>query len=883
MGLLNKSGIGNGSTIESLHVTNIYDALNGTGSYQVVATGSFTGTFDGTFTGTATTSSYAISSSQSVLSATSISASQALISNTASYVTTLTQQVDVSGSLRLQKTNRPTPESTSTYLYVSNSADLGDQNEYDLYYTHNGYDFNMGWYESKIDTGIKWGGVVTTSGSTIYVTPGCGIIANHNAITTANGNTEITTVNWGAITASATYLTTSQVSYLLIDQNGSLLQHTSPFTPQEYNEKFPLGYIFSLTTSSISSYSDARVTTYGNDEQQYQFIRSFGPLKIKGYDITAQTSSLKLSIAGGRTYRVGGFYSQNPDEPSIYDSSTVATGSLIRIYRDPAAVGSFKTALSSSGVPFQDIDPTKWDDGTGTLASVGASEWTIQRLFQGPVTGLTYVYYGQNKYASLDAAVQNLATDSFTEADTSIIALPFIGYVVCKGDTTDLTNTTNNRIINAGLFRNTAGSSGGGGASATNLDSLSDVAITSAANGQTIIYDAGNWINKNIFPYTGSANITGSANVTGSITLNSPATYASRIHVSNTPVPSGSLDAAVNNAVIDYGRDGNEGLILQYGGGTYNDQGGIKITPYGVALFGSGDEDLIRVVNEDSGYSVFKIDNTSKVAISDTHLGSRTLTASLSIYNTTANDPSFAVYDTGNGTISPFIVDGDGRVGIGKLNPSASLDISGSGLITGSLRVTSGITGSLFGTSSFAITASHAITASYIAASSLTQNINITGSLVVSGSVSQTNNAIIVSMPSASASQLYGVAVFKYKQFTYNADQAKIYEDDYIRLSYDTSGSDPEVYVLQNPAAGRMQCITFSTKFPGNTVAIDGITSLALTDLWPNGIGSDEVLTSYITAGLDPIYPYYLVTWYRTNTTYGGNISVVVHRYSTNL
>lgn len=750
MGLLNKSGIGTGATIESLHVTNIYDALNGTGSYQVVATGSFTGTFDGTFTGTATTSSYAISSSQSVLSATSISASRALISNTASYVTTLTQEVDISGSIRLQKTNRPTPESTSTYLYVSNSADLGDGNEYDLYYTHNGYDFNMGWYESKIDTGIKWGGVVTTSGSTIYVTPGCGIITNHNAITTANGNTEITTVNWGAITASATYLTTSQVSYLLIDQNGSLLQHTSPFTPQEYNEKFPLGYIFSLTTSSISNYADARVTTYGNDEQQYQFIRSFGPLKIKGYDITAQASSLKLSIAGGRTYRAGGFYSQNPDEPSIYDSSTVATGSLIRIYRDPAAVGSFKAALSSSGVPFLDIDPTKWDDGTGTLASVGASEWTIQRLFQGPVNGLTYVYYGQNKYASLDAAVQNLATDSFAEADTSIIAFPFIGYVICKGDTTDLTNTTNNRIINAGLFRNTAGSSGGGGASATNLDSLSDVAITSAANGQTIIYDAGNWINKNIFPYTGSAIISGSLTVNGS----------------------------------------------------------ISASAFTGSLFG-----------------------TARTA-------SYVVTAQTASFVTTAQTASYVLNAV-----------------------SASRSI----------------------TSSFAITASHAITSSYIAASSLTQNISITGSLIVSGSGLQTNNAIIVSMPSASASQQYGVAVFKYKQFTYNADQAKIYEDDYIRLSYDTSGSDPEVYVLQNPATGRMQCVTFSTKFPGNTVAIDGITSLSLTDIWPNGIGSDEVLTSYITAGLDPTYPYYIVTWYRTNTTYGGNISVVVHRYSTNV
>lgn len=59
MALLNKSGIINGNTILPAHVTNVYDALNGTGSYDVVATGSFTGSFVGNLTGTATFSNTA--------------------------------------------------------------------------------------------------------------------------------------------------------------------------------------------------------------------------------------------------------------------------------------------------------------------------------------------------------------------------------------------------------------------------------------------------------------------------------------------------------------------------------------------------------------------------------------------------------------------------------------------------------------------------------------------------------------------------------------------------------------------------------------------------------------------------------------------------------
>jgi len=44
MATISKSGISNGSTIESEHITRIIDALDGTSSAEIIATGSFTGT-----------------------------------------------------------------------------------------------------------------------------------------------------------------------------------------------------------------------------------------------------------------------------------------------------------------------------------------------------------------------------------------------------------------------------------------------------------------------------------------------------------------------------------------------------------------------------------------------------------------------------------------------------------------------------------------------------------------------------------------------------------------------------------------------------------------------------------------------------------------------
>lgn len=75
MAILNKTGITNGSTIQSEHVTRTIDALTGVSTDTIVATGSFTGSFKGPLTGTA---SFATSASRAVSSSFATTASYAL-------------------------------------------------------------------------------------------------------------------------------------------------------------------------------------------------------------------------------------------------------------------------------------------------------------------------------------------------------------------------------------------------------------------------------------------------------------------------------------------------------------------------------------------------------------------------------------------------------------------------------------------------------------------------------------------------------------------------------------------------------------------------------------------------------------------------------------
>ena len=74
-------------------------------------------------------------------------------------------------------------------------------------------------------------------------------------------------------------------------------------------------------------------------------------------------------------------------------------------------------------------------------------------------------------------------------------SLVFVGYVVMKGNTTNLSDTVHNVFIQAGTFRNTAGSSGGSSIVSLTLDGIYDVNISGPTNGQALVYNSGVWEN----------------------------------------------------------------------------------------------------------------------------------------------------------------------------------------------------------------------------------------------------------------------------------------------------------------------------------------------------------------------------------------------------
>ena len=174
--------------------------------------------------------------------------------------------------------------------------------------------------------------------------------------------------------------------------------------------------------------------------------------------------------------------------------------------------------LTNGGAGYGAIDPANYSNN-GTLTSVGAGSWSIQRVFYFPnsVAKAIVVYYGNATYATEAEAIANINIESFVEAPNTAANAVYLGAIVISGNGT-FANTNTFKIVPGGLFRAVGGSGGGGSVVTQTLTGLSDVAISGPTNLQPFAYSntAGKWINTSIL----------SASIVGNATTATSASYA---------------------------------------------------------------------------------------------------------------------------------------------------------------------------------------------------------------------------------------------------------------------------------------------------------------------------------------------------------------------
>jgi alpha-tubulin suppressor-like RCC1 family protein len=422
----------------------------------------------------------------------------------------------------------------------------------------------------EIQTGLLYGGVLTiNAGNTaaVDVSAGAGIIVTVNASTGGYPAPSLQTIQWTAKTGvTLAGMTSSDFTFFRVDSSGNLQQSSNNFTQTEYLNSVVIGNAVHQSRAYVNRVHYHPIVAYASSAQYETFIRYFGGLKVDGYVMSGYGTTGGIQHTTGTAFALGANMDVDPNNPSLVtDSSAVPVQQLFYLYRN--ADGTYRTDPTSRTT----VNFGNYDDGDGTLGNVGNQSWSIQRVYKIPgLNNALYIYYGTAVYSSLTVASNNILLESFAEADITRYNGVFLGWLIVRGNGSDVSSSGDCRIVPGGFFRNTTG--GGGASTVFNLDDLGDVAITSVANNQILRYDStqGLWVNSAV---TTLPLVTSFNGLTGAVQGVSAAVAGTGISVSGATGAVTITNTGVTRAVAGTG--------ISVSGAT----GSVTITNIGVQSF----------------------------------------------------------------------------------------------------------------------------------------------------------------------------------------------------------------------------------------------------------------------------------------------------------
>ena len=300
-----------------------------------------------------------------------------------------------------------------------------------------------------MNTGILTGGIVTINGgdnTKIDISAGTGVVVNN----TDPLNPVFTPVTWTAFTAEALPDVVGDFfTGVAIDSAGTGLV----FAPEaEFTHTQRLANIILVNAvhpvATITSIASRQVKAVNVLEQFYEFARAVGSVNVdEGSRISANGANLSLDRSAGCQYIVSSNYQTNPQEPNVIESILETAITFGHAYQNGSGGTTFTGVLTAF------VDPTQWDDGTGTLASVtNNNTWTLQPVWFFPSSGNHIMEYGQAEYASLAAAIADIPPNTFNHSAILRNGGMLLAWLALKKNTTDVSNATENAILPAYRF-----------------------------------------------------------------------------------------------------------------------------------------------------------------------------------------------------------------------------------------------------------------------------------------------------------------------------------------------------------------------------------------------------------------------------------------------
>lgn len=298
-----------------------------------------------------------------------------------------------------------------------------------------------------LSTGVVSGGEISVNGANPLAIDLSAVVGYVVDEVTDPRNPVVTRVTVPAQTIALTDVINT-VTYWLVTSAGVVIQQPTKPTNTQRRTHLTLG-LTAQAAGSIFVDQSIPVIQAQPMNQLIDLMDSLGPFSITGNQVTPNGANLMLNQASGTMFARGFNHFAGPTLTRDPHVSAIQA-------QTPAQFRYSTRSTTVFGAPVSTLDVANYDNG-GVITPVGggAGSSTIQRVWlfaTNAAADQLNIQYGQTVYSSLTAAVDAIGNTAFIPNPQFVGQGALLAHIVVTRTATNLSDTSQARLITAGKF-----------------------------------------------------------------------------------------------------------------------------------------------------------------------------------------------------------------------------------------------------------------------------------------------------------------------------------------------------------------------------------------------------------------------------------------------
>lgn len=263
-------------------------------------------------------------------------------------------------------------------------------------------------------------------------------------------NPTLAHVSWNQQTGiTDTYAATNLRTWVTVDSSGTITLFADEVTAAERRDYAVIGVLTHTDGSTITQVNTIPDLSIGTVDRLTDLCTAVKFVNLSGNVYSGASSSVNsLAVTAGSTFACGRNYATDKESPNVNSQAADSNISSFFVGYSDGAGGATVTTASV-------VDSTKYDDLSGTPATLPDGHWVTHRIFRSSApSGSTLLVYGQATHKGRVEALTQIVTENFDQPPGAE-ELVLRGYLTIKKGAAGLQDTATSVFTPANKFGTT--------------------------------------------------------------------------------------------------------------------------------------------------------------------------------------------------------------------------------------------------------------------------------------------------------------------------------------------------------------------------------------------------------------------------------------------